>query len=410
MTPPTREHCAALDAADPLSRFRDEFVLPRGVRYFLGNSLGPLPRRTVDRLEVVLRREWGVGLIRSWDEAGWFDLPTTLGSRLAPIVGADPSEILVTDSTSINTFKLVCAAAALRPDRHSIVTDAENFPTDLYMVHAAAQAMGGHAVRRVEDPTRILDALDFDVAVVELSHVDYRSAQLLPMAEITAQVHAVGTLVVWDLAHHAGAVDVALDLAQADFAVGCTYKYLNGGPGSPAYLFVAARHQEASRSPLPGWMGHARPFAFEPTYEAAPGIRRFACGSPPVLSYQALAASLSLFEEVELPELFEKSRALSSLFLELLRPTIETSELVLASPSDASSRGSHVALRHPRAATLVRELESQGVLVDFREPDYIRVGLAPLYNRFVDVYDAAQAITQAAPNLPEFAPPTATTR
>lgn len=396
MTIPTRAECAELDASDPLVRFRDEFELPDEIVYLLGNSLGPLPRRVLRRMDEVVNDEWGGGLIRSWDDAGWWNLPDSLGSKLAPIVGADPSEVLVADSTSINTFKAVCAAAGLRSERRTIVTDAANFPTDLYMIEAAAKACGGLGVRRLDDLTRLDEALDEDVAVVELSHVDYRSSSLLPMRTITAAVHDAGSLVVWDLAHSAGAVEVTLDACAVDFAVGCTYKYLNGGPGSPAYLYVASRHQEQAASPLPGWHGHARPFAFEADYEPAPGIRRFACGSPPVLSYRALEASLALFSEVDLAALFEKARALSTLFIDLLAPAVGTTDLEIASPLDASQRGDHVALRHPRARVLVDELEKKGVLVDFREPDFIRAGLAPLYLRFVDVFDAAEAIVRAA--------------
>jgi kynureninase len=350
----------------------------------------------VDALTRTASREWGEGLIRSWEDAGWWDLPVVLGARIARLVGADASEVLVSDSTSINTFKVVCAAASLRSGRPTILSDAENFPTDLYMVEAAAKAMGGLTVRRVQGADQLVASLDSDVAVVELSHVDYRTARLLPMEEITGRVHACGALVVWDLAHSAGATEVALDTSGADFAVGCTYKYLNGGPGSPGYLYVATRHQEAAGSPLPGWHGHARPFTFEPSYTPASGIRRFAVGSPPVLSYRALEAALSLFDDVELAALFAKGRALSSLFIEQLAPALHQGALVLASPAEASQRGCHVALRHPDAAGLVAELEARDVLVDFREPDFIRVGLAPTYLRYVDAFDAAVAIADAA--------------
>jgi kynureninase len=399
MTTPTRADCATLDDADPLAPLREEFLLPADLIYLLGNSLGPLPRRVVDRLDRATREEWGTGLIRSWSDAGWWNSPITLGARLAPLVGAQPSEVIVSDSTSLNTFKTVCAAAALRPGRSTILTDNGNFPTDLYMVDAAAKALGGFTVHRLEEIEKLSDRLNDDVAVVELSHVDYRTSRLLRMREITSLIHGAGSLVVWDLAHSAGAVEVALDAAGADFAVGCTYKYLNGGPGSPAYLYVAARHLESALSPLPGWHGHARPFSFEPDYEPAPGIRRFSCGSPPVLSYAALEASLSLFEEVDLGALFAKGRALSELFIELLAPTLRATALELASPSEASARGCHVALRHPDARTLVAELDARGVLVDFREPDFIRAGLAPLYLRFVDVFDATAAIEEAIHDL-----------
>ncbi|MGP8163273.1 MAG: kynureninase [Acidimicrobiales bacterium] len=388
----TRSDCAARDAADPLGHLRDQFHLPPGVIYLDGNSLGPLPRRAATRVRDALQLEWGDGLIRGWVEANWWDKPVTLGARLAPLIGAGPDEVLVGDSTSINTFKVAVAALRLRPDRRVIVTDRNNFPTDLYMIGSAAELCGQLEVRVVDDPEGVVGALDGSVAFTELTHVDYRTARLYPMAEVTQATHDAGALAIWDLAHSVGAVPLALDACDVDFAVGCTYKYLNGGPGAPAFLFAASRLHDALRQPLVGWHGHARPFGFEPAYEAAAGMRQFACGSPPIVSFAALEGSLEVWEHVDLDALFAKGRALSELLIECVEPSFVPGEFELASPRDPLQRGSHVALRHRAARSLVVALEERGVLGDFREPDIVRLGIAPLYLRFVDIWDAADAL------------------
>jgi kynureninase len=280
----------------------------------------------------------------------------------------------------------------LRADRRVIVTDRDNFPTDLYMLEAAAELAGGAEVRRVDDAVALADCLDESVALVELTHVDYRLSRRHPMDEITRAVHDAGALMVWDLAHSVGAVPVALDDCDVDFAVGSTYKYLNGGPGSPAFVFAAARLHEAMRQPLVGWHGHVRPFAFEPDYAPAPGIRQFACGSPPIVAFASLEGSLEVWQHVEPPALFAKGQALCDLFIELVEPCLAAGGLELVSPRDPARRGSHVALRHPGALAIVDELARRGVLGDFRAPDIIRLGIAPLYLRYVDIWDAAAAI------------------
>ena len=392
MTAVRREDCEARDAADPLAPLREFFEIPDGLTYLAGNSLGPPPLNSVARVLATLRTEWGEGLVRSWEAADWWDKPVTLGGRIAPLVGARPDEVLVGDSTSVNLFKVAVAAMRLRADRRVIVTDRDNFPTDLYMLEAAAELAGGAEVRRVDDAVALADCLDESVALVELTHVDYRLSRRHPMDEITRAVHDAGALMVWDLAHSVGAVPVALDDCDVDFAVGSTYKYLNGGPGSPAFVFAAARLHEAMRQPLVGWHGHVRPFAFEPDYAPAPGIRQFACGSPPIVAFASLEGSLEVWQHVELPALFAKGQALCDLLIELVEPCLAAGGLELVSPRDPARRGSHVALRHPGALAIVDELARRGVLGDFRAPDIIRLGIAPLYLRYVDIWDAAAAI------------------
>jgi kynureninase len=387
-----REDCEARDGADPLAPLREFFEIPDGLTYLAGNSLGPPPLNSVARVLATLRTEWGEGLVRSWEAADWWDKPVTLGGRIAPLVGARPDEVLVGDSTSVNLFKVAVAAMRLRADRRVIVTDRDNFPTDLYMLEAAAELAGGAEVRRVDDAVALADCLDESVALVELTHVDYRLSRRHPMDEITRAVHDAGALMVWDLAHSVGAVPVALDDCDVDFAVGSTYKYLNGGPGSPAFVFAAARLHEAMRQPLVGWHGHVRPFAFEPDYAPAPGIRQFACGSPPIVAFASLEGSLEVWQHVEPPALFAKGQALCDLFIELVEPCLAAGGLELVSPRDPARRGSHVALRHPGALAIVDELARRGVLGDFRAPDIIRLGIAPLYLRYVDIWDAAAAI------------------
>ena len=392
----SRDRCEAMDAADELAPFRDRFAIPSGIIYMLGNSLGPPPRAAVQWIDNVVRGEWGDSLARGWTDAGWWNLPLTLGARISRLIGAAPDEVVVTDSTTIDVFKLVVAAIRLRPGRRVVVTEAGNFPTDLYAIEEAASMAGGLEVRRAADVDAVVAAIDDETAVVELTHVDYRTARIAPMAEITHVAHEHGALVVWDLCHSVGAVEVELNASAVDFAVGCTYKYLNGGPGAPAFVFAASRHHGAVRQPLAGWIGHARPFDFEPDYEPAPGVRRFCSGSPPILSLAALDASLSVWDSVDPEKLFAKRRALSQLLIELLEPCFAAGGLELASPRDSSARGSHVALRHPQAQAFVGALELRRVLADFRRPDLIRLGIAPLYLRFVDVWEAAGAIVAVA--------------
>jgi kynureninase len=387
--PSTRAHCAALDAADPLARFRDRFVLPEGVIYLDGNSLGALPRHTAARMREAVEREWGQGLIRSWNDAGWFDLPRGLGERIAPLIGARPGETVVCDSTSVNLFKALTAAVRLRPGRGAVVAELGSFPTDLYVAEGVSGLPGGPERRLIgRDGAELEDLLDDQVAVVLLSHVDYRTGRLHDMAAVTEQVHRHGALMVWDLCHSVGALPVRLDECGVDFAVGCTYKYLNGGPGSPAFLYAASRHHAAASPALTGWFGHADPFAFEPGYSPAAGAGRFLVGTPPVLSFAALQASLDVWDEVDLAALRAKSLALTGLFIALA----ERLGLEVVTPRDGERRGSQVSLRHPDGYAVVRALIERGVIGDFRAPDVMRFGFTPLYLSFCDVWDAAEIL------------------
>lgn len=391
--PLTREDCAARDAADPLAPFRDEFVLPDGVIYLDGNSLGALPRATPARVARLVEYEWGQRLIASWNEAGWWDKPRTLGALLAPLLGAEADEVVVGDGTSVNLFKTVAAALWLRPDRRVVVAEAGNFPTDGYIAQGVVDLVDGASLRMVDvdDPAALAAALEpGDVAVVLLSHVDYRTGILRDMAAVTEMVHAHGALVVWDVCHSVGAVPLALAQTGVDFAVGCTYKYLNAGPGAPAFTYVARRHHERVRQPISGWHGHARPFDFAPEYEPAAGASRFLSGSQSLIAAAALEASLELWQRVDLAQVREKSLALTDLFVAV---TAEAG-LECVTPAEHERRGSQVALRHPDGYPIVQALIARGVVGDFRSPDILRFGFAPLYLRYVDVYDAARALVE----------------
>lgn len=385
----TRDDALKLDSADPLAFARERFSLPEGVFYLDGNSLGVLPRATPARIADVVGREWGRDLIRSWNSADWIGAPARIGALIAPLVGAKPHEVIAADSVSVNLYKLLHAALALRPDRRVIVTEPGNFPTDLYVAQGLAAAHPSVEVRAVE-PGAIEQALAPDVAVLMLTHVHYKSARVHDMVHLTAAAHAAGALALWDLSHSAGALPVELNGCTADFAVGCGYKYLNGGPGAPAFLFAAERHHAAMRSPLTGWMGHAQPFAFVDDYAPAEGMARFLCGTPPILSFAALEEGLRAFDGVDLGLLAAKSRSLSSLLV--ARVAELAPELRLASPADPHQRGSHVVFAHPHAYEICQALIARHVIGDFRAPDLLRLGLTPLYLSHADVWDAAEVI------------------
>ncbi|MGE5145446.1 MAG: kynureninase, partial [Candidatus Eiseniibacteriota bacterium] len=307
----TREDCVARDRADPLASFRDRFHLPDGVVYLDGNSLGALPKVAAERLRAVVEEEWGRDLIKSWNIHGWIDLPKRAGDKIARLVGAQPGEVIVADSTSVNLFKLMAAALRLRPGRTAIVSERDNFPTDLYVAQGLIDLLGGgHELRLIDRPEDAIDAIDADVAVVSLTHVNYRTGRIYPMKDVTAAAHKAGALMLWDLCHSAGALPVALDASDADLAVGCGYKYLNGGPGAPAFLYVAQRLQDEIAPPLAGWMGHASPFTFDVDYRPAPGIARNLIGTPPILSLAALDAGLDVLLDADMAQIREKSLAL----------------------------------------------------------------------------------------------------
>ncbi len=388
----TRAELEQLDREDPLAPFRERFFLPDGVVYLDGNSLGALPREAAARVEKAVREEWGNGLIRSWDDAGWMELPARVGAKIGRLVGAEPGSVVCADSTSVNLFKVLAVALGHRADRKTILTEPGNFPTDLYVAEGLAKLVGkGHRLR-LEPAERIVRAIDPDTAVVLLTQVDYRSGARHDLGEVTRAAHEKGALVVWDLSHSAGAFEVDLAAAGADFAVGCGYKYLCGGPGAPAYVYVAPRHQRTFSQPLAGWLGHVAPFAFESAYRPAPGVGRYVAGTPPVLSMTALEAAVELLLEAGMAAVREKSVRMTSLFVELAEERLAGNGLVLASPRDPERRGSQVSLSHPRAGELVRALGGRGVLGDFRPPDLLRFGFAPVYNRYVELWDAVEAL------------------
>jgi kynureninase len=383
-----------LDAADPLAKYRDWFTLPEGVIYLDGNSLGALPRATAGRLAEVIQGEWGNGLIRSWNEADWIGLPQRVGARIAPLVGAAPHEIIAADSTSVNLFKLIAAALALRPGRKAILSEPGNFPTDLYMIDGLEKQ--GLAERRLAPRDSLAEALDDSVALLLLTHVHYKTGALHDMAALTRAAHEAGALVLWDLSHSAGALPVDLTLCRADFAVGCGYKYLNGGPGAPAFAFVAERHHAALRQPLTGWMGHAAPFAFSDDYAPGEGVNRLLCGTPPILGLAALEVGVDIIAEIGVERLYAKSQQLSEFFRLCIGEL--GLDLDLASPADPAQRGSQLSFRHPDAYALSQALIARGVIGDFRDPDILRLGFAPAYLSFEDMAQAAGHLAEVLAN------------
>ena len=381
-----------LDAADPLAHFRDRFVLPEGVIYLDGNSLGALPKMTPDRLAETIELEWGRGLITSWNAAGWVEAPQRIGDKIARLVGAEAGEVIASDSTSVNAFKVLTAALSLNPERGTILSERGNFPTDVYMMQGIAAWSRG-AVRSVlVDPDEIEDAIDGDTAVLLLTQVHYKTGRVRDMARLTALAHQRGALAIWDLSHSAGAIPVDLDAAEADFAVGCGYKYLNGGPGAPAWLYVAKRHQERVTPVLSGWFGHVQPFDFTDDYAPAPGIARFLCGTPPVLGLAALECGVDLLLEAEMAPLRAKSIALGELFAARMEPLCAEYGFVLAAPADPGARGSQISYAHAEGYAIMQALIARGVIGDFRAPDILRFGLTPLTLRFAEVARAVEIL------------------
>ncbi|HEU4819967.1 MAG TPA: kynureninase, partial [Qipengyuania sp.] len=360
------------------------------VIYLDGNSLGPLPKGTPMRLAEVVLEEWGEGLIRSWNSADWITTPQRVGAQIAPLIGAGPHEVIAADSTSVNLFKLIAAALAMRPGRKAILSEPGNFPTDLYMI-AGLEAQG-LAIRRLAPRETLAGALEDDVALLLLTHVHYKTGAIHDMAALSRAAHAAGALVLWDLSHSVGALPVDLNGCEADFAVGCGYKYLNGGPGAPAFAFVAERHHEALQQPLTGWMGHADPFAFTDDYTPGAGIDRLLSGTPPILGLAALEVGAGLIAEIGVERLYAKSRQLSEFFRLCLREL--GVELDLASPTGPAQRGSQLSFRHPQAYALSQALIARGVIGDYRDPDILRLGFAPAYLRFEDVAEAARHLAE----------------
>lgn len=380
----TKADVAKLDAADPLAHCRGLFQLPPGVIYLDGNSLGALPKSVPPRMVRAVEQEWGVGLIRSWNDADWYPAPQRVGGRIAPLIGAAADEVIVADSISVNLFKVLVAALRMRPGRLRILGERGNFPTDAYIASGVAQLVGAEFVAL--EPDEVLDAIDEQVAIVSLTHVNYKTGRVYDMAEITRRAHAAGALVVWDLAHTAGAMPCDLNGVNADFAVGCGYKYLNGGPGAPAFVYVAKRHHAVLRQPLTGWHGHARPFEFVHGYEAAPGVDRMLVGTASQLGLISLEAALEAFDGVDMSVLRRKSEAMTDLFIRLADQ--ELTGFGLATPRDAPARGSQVSLTHPEGYAIMQALIARGVIGDFRAPDILRFGFAVLYLSFDDVWNA----------------------
>ena len=403
----TLDDCRALDAQDPLAALRDQFILPDDVIYLDGNSLGVLPKTAPARVAQAVTAEWGTGLIRSWNSAGWFDLPQRLGDKVARLIGAAPGEVVCTDGTSINLYKVLFAAlsAMQGSTRRTVVSERSNFPTDLYIAQSLCRERG-FSLRLVDAPEELPAALSDEVAVLMLTHVNYRTGAMHDMLALTRAAHDAGALAVWDLAHSAGAVPVALNTCEADFAIGCGYKYLNGGPGAPAFAWVHTRHAGQFEQPLSGWWGHAAPFEFSPTFRPAPGVARYLCGTQPILALTALECGLDTVLAAEalggIAALRTKSLALTDAFIALVEQRCP-GRFTLVTPREHARRGSQVCLalsdRGQGAYAIVQALIARGVLSDFRAgdaqmPDILRFGFTPLYIGFVDVWNAVEHLVQ----------------
>ncbi|GAB3621592.1 kynureninase [Glutamicibacter endophyticus] len=399
-----RETLQELDRADALSAFHGRFALPQGVIYLDGNSLGALPVGSAERAAQVITEEWGQGLIRSWNSAGWFELPQRLGNKLGQLLGAHEGETVVTDTTSLNLFKALASALRTQradaPGRRVIITERDNFPTDIYiaqglsdLINAMREETGiDYEVLLIDSEAELLQALNEHTAVLSLSHVNYRTGAMWDMQSITAAAHDAGALMIWDLAHAAGAVPVDLNRADADYAVGCTYKYLNGGPGAPAFIWVHARHHARFWQPLAGWWSHAEPFAMAENYAPADDIRRFMCGTQPITSMAMVENGLDISLEAGLDALRRASLEFTDLFIELVETQCADFGLELITPRDHAQRGSHVSFRHAHGYEIMAALIDRGVIGDYREPEVLRFGITPLYLSRTDVYDAVQIL------------------
>ncbi len=385
----------ALDKADTLAHKRDEFDLPADTIYLDGNSLGALPKAVKSRVAEVVSQQWGSHLIRSWNDHQWIDLPTQVGEKIAPIIGADKGQVICCDSISVNLFKLLSSALSLNSERNVVLSTEDNFPTDLYMVQGLSELLGPDLCQlKLVAEQNIEQSLNDSVAVLLLTQVNFRTGKLLDMQKITQLAHEKGILVIWDLAHSAGAIPVELDDCNADFAVGCGYKYLNGGPGSPAFLYVAKRHQAAVKQPLLGWMGHAKPFAFDAKYQGANNINQYLCGTPSVIAMSALDAALDVWQDVDISKIREKSIALADVFIKLVQTHSCLRDLHLCSTENSSQRGSQLAFSHTDAFAICQALIEKGVIADFRAPNILRFGFTPLYTSFEDIYQTVTILAE----------------
>lgn len=382
----TRSECLARDRADPLARARERFRLPDGVIYLDGNSLGALPAGVEAAITDAVTRQWGTGLIGSWNGAGWYDSPRRIGAKIAPLLGAAADQVTVTDTISVNLFKLIVAAARMRPGRTRIVAEAGNFPSDNHIIDSAARMLG--LTVTYVPAGEVAAAVDDTTAVAELSHVNYRTAEIQDMAAATRRIQDRGALVVWDLAHSTGAVQLALDAHHVDFAVGCGYKFLNGGPGAPSHVYVARRHLGAIDQPLTGWFGHADPFRFAPGFARADGIRAMLCSTPQILANVALEAALDAFDGIDMADVQAKGRGLGQTLIEIYDERLAPLGFGLSALRDGARRGNHVSLTHPEGYRIMRALIARSIIGDFRAPDVLRFGFGPLYVRHVDVWDA----------------------
>lgn len=400
----TREDLLEADKSDVLASFRDRFSLPEELIYLDGNSLGPLPLGAAERAAEVINNDWAQGLIRSWNTAGWFEMPSRLGDKLSKLIGGKNGETVVTDTTSLNLFKAIASAVRIQqqdaPGRRVILTERDNFPTDIYIAEGISDFLNSvkdetgehYEVRLIDETLSLEDALDDSVAVLTLSHVNYRTGAMWDMNAVTAQAHAAGALVIWDLAHAAGAVPVDLNGSNADFAVGCTYKYLNGGPGSPAFIWVNARHQGRFWQPLTGWWSHAAPFEMADSYTAANDVRRFLCGTQPITSMAMIECGLDVALAADMEQVRAKSLALTDLFIALVNERCGEFGLELITPENHAERGSHVSFRHPEGYAIIQALIDRGVIGDYREPEVLRFGITPLYLSYTEIWDAVEIL------------------
>jgi len=389
-----RSACEALDRDDPLKHKRAAFAVPQGMIYLDGNSLGVLPKNVPARVAQVAEKQWGETLIKSWNEHGWFHLPQKIGDRIARLIGAPAGSVIAGDTISVNLFKLLGAAAKLNPERRVILSDNGNFPSDLYVAQGFRDLMDDGYVLKVVNPEQVMEAIDETVAFTMITEVDYRTARLHDMKAVTQRAHDKGALTIWDLAHSAGATPVQLQASDADFALGCTYKYLNGGPGAPAFLYVKPQLQDKVQPPLAGWWGHAAPFAFDLDYRPAPGIIRNQCGTQPILSMAALDAALDVWDDVDMGVLRKKSLALCKTFIDLVEQRLAAHGVKVAGPRDMAVRGSHVSIHHPQGYAVMQALIAANVVGDFRAPDMMRFGFTPLYTSFAEVWDAVDILAR----------------
>ena len=404
MTPLARQYFEQLDKHDQLAPMREKFCLEEGLVYLDGNSLGVLPRATADHISQVVTQQWGNGLIRSWNTHQWMEKPTKLGDKVAQLIGSKKAQVLVCDTTSVNIFKLAAAAVKMRPGRSKLITEIGNFATDLYLLQGLAKLLGNKVEVIALPREQVLSAIDEDTALVLLTHVHFKTGAMWDMASVTQMTQKKGSLMMWDLSHSVGAMPISLDEINVDLAVGCTYKYLNGGPGSPAFLYVAAQHQDLFEQPLTGWLGHAKPFDFEDDYQGAAGIQQAMCGTPPVLANAALEVALNLMLSVDMHLVRVKSKLMGNLFIQLIQQRCPQFEV--ESPTDDEQRGSHVSLAHTQGYAIMQALIARNIIGDFRAPKTLRFGFTPLYLRYVDLWDTVEALEdimlQESWNQPEF--------